>query len=268
MTAKTLTIGELAKASATTPRTLRHFEALGLIKPARAENGRRVYTLQTISTLARIFLLKRMGFSLAEIRSLELKPASPKDIIETQLSLLSARMTVLERTISQLRTTHNLISDQLSGSESQIYNGPMDLVAFCLLLREGEAILQRENIQPVFEKYFTAEEQLAWQTQMDRHFPTEDRTSYQVLWERLIVRCEDALARSVSPSAPEAQSLAKDWLELQKPLQKAVGPELWRKTGTMYEDMQNWQTPERQAPFSPEVFSFIREAATLLAGAP
>ncbi|WP_249210209.1 MerR family transcriptional regulator [Gluconobacter cerinus] len=136
MTAKTLTIGELAKASATTPRTLRHFEALGLIKPARAENGRRVYTLQTISTLARIFLLKRMGFSLAEIRSLELKPASPKDIIGTQLSLLSARMTVLERTISQLRTTHNLISGHLSGSESQIYDGPMDLVAFCLLLRE------------------------------------------------------------------------------------------------------------------------------------
>ncbi|WP_249198442.1 MerR family transcriptional regulator [Gluconobacter cerinus] len=67
---------------------------MGLIKPARAENGRRVYTLQTISTLARIFLLKRMGFSLAEIRSLDLKPASPKDIIETQLSLLSARMTV------------------------------------------------------------------------------------------------------------------------------------------------------------------------------
>lgn len=29
MTAKTLTIGELAKASATTPRTLRHFEAWG-----------------------------------------------------------------------------------------------------------------------------------------------------------------------------------------------------------------------------------------------
>lgn len=94
MTAKTLTIGELAKASATTPRTLRHSEALRLIKPAQAENGRRVYTLQTISTLARIFLLKRMGFSLAEIRSLDLKPASPKDIIETQLSLLSARMTV------------------------------------------------------------------------------------------------------------------------------------------------------------------------------
>lgn len=121
----------------------------------------------------------------------------------------------------------------------------MDLVAFCLLLREGEAILQRENIQPAFEKYFTAEEQMAWQTQMDRHFPAEDRTSYQVLWERLIVRCEDACARSVSPSAPEAQSLTKDWLELQKPLQKAVGPKLWRKTGTMYEDMQDWQTPER-----------------------
>ena len=144
----------------------------------------------------------------------------------------------------------------------------MDLVAFCLLLREGEAILQRENIQPVFEKYFTAEEQMAWHKQVDRHFPTEDRTSYQVLWERLIVRCEDALARSVSPSTPEAQSLAKDWLELQKPLQKAVGPELWRKTGTMYEDMQDWQTPERQAPFSPTVSSLIREASIRLAGAP
>ena len=53
MTPQTLTIGELAKASATTPRTLRHFESMGLIRPIRAENGRRVYDLSAVSILLR-----------------------------------------------------------------------------------------------------------------------------------------------------------------------------------------------------------------------
>lgn len=38
------TIGQLAKLSGVSPRTLRHYESLGLINPTRTENGYRTYT--------------------------------------------------------------------------------------------------------------------------------------------------------------------------------------------------------------------------------
>ncbi|OAG74833.1 transcription activator [Gluconobacter japonicus] len=263
MKPQTLTIGELAKASATTPRTLRYFEAMGLISPIRAENGRRVYDLSAVSALAHVLLLKRMGFSLSEIKNTERRPSAPETIIDAQLALLSMRKTALERTIHQLTATRNLLK------ESHPCNGAVDLAAFCLLLREGETALQWENTQPVFEQYFTPSEQHEWQKQMDAHFGGEDeKTFYQIRWVKLITSCEEAIGRHVVPSSPEAQQLVKEWMELQKPLQDAVGPDLWRKAATMYEQMQDWQTPERQAPFSPEVFNFIREAAALRAAAP
>ncbi|GAN89271.1 transcriptional regulator MerR [Gluconobacter frateurii M-2] len=263
MTPQTLTIGELAKASATTPRTLRHFEAMGLIKPIRAENGRRVYDLSAISALAHVLLLKRMGFSLSEIRNMERRPTAPDAIIDAQLALLSVRKTALERTINQLSATRQLLK------ESEVCNGAVDLAALCLLLREGEAALQWENTQPVFEQYFTPSEQHTWQKQMDTHFGCEDeKTFYQIRWVKLIATCEEAIGRNVAPSSQEAQQLVNEWLELQKPLQDAVGPDLWRKAATMYEHLQDWQTAERQAPFSPEVFNFIREAAAQRAVTP
>ncbi|MBS1049132.1 MerR family transcriptional regulator [Gluconobacter japonicus] len=263
MTPQTLTIGELAKASATTPRTLRHFEAMGLIRPIRAENGRRVYDLSAVSTLAHVLLLKRMGFSLSEIKEMERRPTAPEAIIDAQLALLSVRKTALERTINQLHATRHLVK------ENDIGHGAVDLTAFCLLLREGEAALQWENTRPVFEQYFTPSEQREWQKQMDTHFGCEDeKTFYQIRWVKLIAHCEEAIGRKVAPSSPEAQNLVKEWMELQQPLQDAVGPDLWRKAATMYEQMQDWQTPERQAPFSPEVYTFIREAAAQRAVVP
>ena len=63
-----LTIGEFSRLSRVTPRMLRHYDALGLLRPeAVGENGYRYYRQEQLTELTRIQWLKGCGFSLHEI---------------------------------------------------------------------------------------------------------------------------------------------------------------------------------------------------------
>ena len=63
------TIGELCTEFAVTPRTLRFYEAQGLLAPVREGQARR-FSARDRARLALILRGKRFGFSLEEIRSL------------------------------------------------------------------------------------------------------------------------------------------------------------------------------------------------------
>lgn len=66
-----LTIGDFSRLSRVTPRMLRHYDALGLLRPeAVGDNGYRYYRQEQLSDLVRIQWLKGYGFSLGEIRAL------------------------------------------------------------------------------------------------------------------------------------------------------------------------------------------------------
>ncbi|MBB4932571.1 DNA-binding transcriptional MerR regulator [Lipingzhangella halophila] len=63
-------IGELAAAADVTPRTVRHYEQLGLLRPhERASSGYRYYTEEELTRLRKINQLKDVGLSLDEITS-------------------------------------------------------------------------------------------------------------------------------------------------------------------------------------------------------
>ena len=66
----TLRIGELAEATGLTVRTLRHYEAVGLLQPVeRSESGYRRYRAEDAERLYTIVALRRLGLSLAQIRA-------------------------------------------------------------------------------------------------------------------------------------------------------------------------------------------------------
>lgn len=63
-----LTIGDFSRLSRVTPRMLRHYDALGLLRPeAVGDNGYRYYRQEQLSDLVKIQWLKGYGFSLGEI---------------------------------------------------------------------------------------------------------------------------------------------------------------------------------------------------------
>lgn len=91
------TVTELAEELGITPRTIRFYEAKGLLKPRRAGTTR-VYTHRERARMLLILRGKRLGFSLADIREyLDLYDADPSQV--RQLQLLTQKV---DRRIAEL----------------------------------------------------------------------------------------------------------------------------------------------------------------------
>lgn len=66
----TYSVGQLARMSGVSVRTLHHFETLGLLRPGRKSNGYRVYVQQDVERLQQILLYRACGFELGRIRQI------------------------------------------------------------------------------------------------------------------------------------------------------------------------------------------------------
>src|ERR1041385_7125762 len=63
-----LKVGELARRSGLTVRTLHHYDSIGLLKPsARSDAGYRLYNRDDIARLHQIQALRSFGLTLAEV---------------------------------------------------------------------------------------------------------------------------------------------------------------------------------------------------------
>ena len=60
-------VHELAELSGVSVRTLHHYDAIGLLKPQRAENNYRVYGAAEVDRLQQILLYREVGMGLSEI---------------------------------------------------------------------------------------------------------------------------------------------------------------------------------------------------------
>jgi MerR family transcriptional regulator, copper efflux regulator len=72
-----MNIGELVKATGTSARSIRHYEAEGLLFSKRLDNSYRDFDGAAIETIRQIGLLLEMGLSIKVIR--ELAPCFPRD---------------------------------------------------------------------------------------------------------------------------------------------------------------------------------------------
>ena len=71
MGAKPLRIGEVAARAGLNPRTLRFYEATGLLpSPSRGENGYRLYPPETVDLLGFIKSAQGLGLTLGEIKEI------------------------------------------------------------------------------------------------------------------------------------------------------------------------------------------------------
>src|SRR5262245_59086302 len=85
-----LKVGELARATGLTIRTLHHYHEIGLLRPSlHTVSGHRLYTAADVARLQQVISLRQLGFSLEEVRDCLHRPDfSPVEVIRHHVARL------------------------------------------------------------------------------------------------------------------------------------------------------------------------------------
>ena len=79
-----LKVGELARRTGLTVRTLHHYDEIGLLRPSlHTGSGHRLYTAGDVARLQQLVALRQLGFSLEDVRAcLDRADFSPREVID------------------------------------------------------------------------------------------------------------------------------------------------------------------------------------------
>jgi DNA-binding transcriptional MerR regulator len=125
-------IGELARATHVTVRTLRHYEQLGLLVPSsRTAGGHRCYTDDDVRRLHKILALRGFGLSLQEIgRVLAEGGDEPRSIVRRQLAATDERIRQAVRLRTRLLTVLGGLEQLTEPSTEQLVSLIEEMVRF------------------------------------------------------------------------------------------------------------------------------------------
>lgn len=195
---ETMRVGELARETGLTVRTLHHYDDIGLLSPSRrSKSGYRLYGREDIARLQQIRSLRQLGFPLDEIRSLlDGSGLSPLQIVELHLRRLREGLALQQTLVERLEG----LSARLSANEEP---GQAELV------RAIEVMTMTEQVN----KYYTPEQ--LEQLERRRHIVGEDRIrEVEAEWPQLMSEMRAELERGTDPANARVQELARRWKAL------------------------------------------------------
>ncbi|MBK8899914.1 MAG: MerR family transcriptional regulator [Anaerolineaceae bacterium] len=104
-------IGEFSRLGLVTVETLRHYDAVGILKPEKVDpfTGYRYYSAKQLRALNRILALKELGFSLEEIARI-----LQNDLSDDELrGMLKLQLIAAEREMEAVQSRLNLVTTRL-----------------------------------------------------------------------------------------------------------------------------------------------------------
>lgn len=106
-----MNIGEASRLSGLPPKTLRYYEEVGLVTPARSTNGYRNYRERDVHMLRFLQRSRSLGFSIDEARRLLALYADENRKSEDVKRLASRRMAEIDRKIAELKSLRRVLVD-------------------------------------------------------------------------------------------------------------------------------------------------------------
>ncbi|QQE78321.1 MerR family transcriptional regulator [Alicyclobacillus sp. SO9] len=104
-------VGELAKLTGLTIRTLRFYDEIGLFSPsARSDTGHRLYSEADVLRLQQILSIKQLGLSLDEVKSVvNGERFSPLETVLLQIARLKDNIRMEQNLLSELEYVSSLM---------------------------------------------------------------------------------------------------------------------------------------------------------------
>ncbi|HVZ45564.1 MAG TPA: MerR family transcriptional regulator [Ramlibacter sp.] len=228
-----LKVGELARSTGLTVRTLHHYDEIGLLKPSgRSDSGYRLYGPDDIARLHGIQALRQMGLALADIAALfEGRGPAPHAIIDQQLRALDDQIA----RAAELRERLALMRGQLAEGGAPA-------------LDEWLGVLRQMG---TYGKYFRPDE---------IKFILSAFEDFKSDWSELTRDVRAAIEASLPADSSEVQSLARRWMSLMLGWMSG-NFDLMHRWGEMFQ-REPHEAVGRHAP-PPEVIRFISPAIEL-----
>jgi DNA-binding transcriptional MerR regulator len=188
-----LKVGELARRTGLTIRTLHHYDEIGLLKPSlHTEAGHRLYTAGDVARLQQVISLRQLGFSLEEVRDcLHRADFSPLEVIGLHLARLREQIQWQRKLCERLEgiAAHFRTAGEVSAEE----------------------FLQTIEVMTMTEKLYTPE-QMKQFAEVGKQVGPEEIRAVEEAWTALLA--EVRANRDLDPASPQAQALAQRWEEL------------------------------------------------------
>jgi DNA-binding transcriptional MerR regulator len=188
-------IGELARRTSLSIRTLHWYDEIGLLKPAqRTASGHRLYAAADVQRLQEIRSLRHLGFTLGEIRGLLRRPGlSPARVLRLHLAELRARIAQEQH----LRRRLERLADRLDAAGPVSVDELMDAIE--------EITMSEHNLTP---------EQLAEVHSRGRKLGEAAIKATEAEWPVLIAKVRAEMEKGTPASDPRVQEMARRWRKL------------------------------------------------------
>lgn len=157
-----LKIGEFARLSQVSMKTLRHYDTLGLLRPSQidVENGYRLYNMEQLADMMRIQALKDCGFALEEIGQI-LQTHDVKAIIALLNQRVAAQQEVIAGEQARLQRLTARIKLLSSTEHAPHYDVALKQTEALTLAGLRRCIASREDIGPLAQTALQRFEQQA-----------------------------------------------------------------------------------------------------------
>ena len=185
-----LKIGELAKKTGLTVRTLRHYNAMGLLAPScRSEAGYRLYSGDDVERLTRILSLRSLGLPLDQIR---------RSLTDPQFSLKRCLQLQVARRGEQIIQQQELVQRLESLLATLEPHGKISV----------EDLVGTLEMMTMFEKYYTPAQLEQFKARAE--LVGQDRISeVGAEWNELFDRYREEMEKGTDPSGETVQALAR-----------------------------------------------------------
>lgn len=186
-----------AKLAGVTVRTLRYYDRLGLLHPAKTTTaGHRLYRADDLVRLQQVMTLKFIGFSLQEITRILDDPH-----YNLAHALVAQRQIAAEKS-RQMRTIIRAIDEALGA----LAHNSLDMATFAGIIKA----LHMEHGHDWTKKYYTEEQQAALAERAKDYTP-EQQAADAAEWQALIAEAKQLAADGADPAGDAVQALAVKW---------------------------------------------------------
>jgi DNA-binding transcriptional MerR regulator len=182
-------IGELAKATGLTVRTLHHYDEIGLLAPSeRTQSGHRLYGAADVRRLYEIRALRELGLPLQEIP--DALAGDPRNTLEEHLRRV-------EQDVERGRRLQSLLQGILARAASA----------------SGHDYMEAIQAMTMMDKYYTPA-QLDKLERRRQELGEEAQQQYHGEWEEVIAIAKSHYEQGTDPTDPQMQEVARRWREL------------------------------------------------------